>query len=462
MDMGSSNAFYTFISQQARGRKFYLMYYTWLIIQFMVSVLLVSVLMPQTLIDHIWLGHSRKLILLALLAAFMQQQVWATVTQLGESTRQTLKVQLLGLSVIASHSVVIVALYFANWLSITTVLVAITCEYLLATMVSTKLLFSTSHDKAEAPDQSMKEIFGEYWIFCRPLILLAVASFIYEFVDRWMLQRYAGSIQQGFYQISAQLAGVCLLATASILNIFWKEISEANARQDKQRVAYLYNKVNRGLLMIGAVMSCFMFPWAEEIVILLLGTAYQKSWPVFAIMLMYPIHQSMGQVNGTMFLACAHTKTFTVIAIIGQIASIPITYLLLASSSDILVPGLALGALGLAIKMVGMNILLVNIQAWLIARLNGWKYEWKYQVVGITLVFTLGYIIKVAICYFIPTALLVTEKLSFIFAILLSGAVYLFGIGVFLWFYPQIAGIDKVEFRSLIFKCIPLRRRMVD
>ncbi len=458
IDMGSGSAFYTFISQQTRGKNFYLMYYAWLLIQFTATVLLVTVLLPQHLINQIWLGNSREIILLALLASFMQQQVWTTVTQLGESTRQTVKVQLLGLTVIATHSVIVMILYFGGWLSIVAVLLAIIGEYILATIVSTKLLFSTPHNAASVAESSISEVLSEYWKYCRPLILLAIVSFLYEFADRWMLQKYGGATQQGFYQISAQLAAVCLLATSSILNIFWKEISEANARQDHARVALLYNKVNRGLIALGAVISCFMVPWAEQIVTLLLGPAYLQSWPIFAVMLIYPIHQSMGQVNAAMFFACAHTKTYTAISIFGQIISIPVTYLLLASNTETLIPGLALGALGLAIKMVGMNILLANMQAWLIARLNGWKYEWGYQAIGISTVLALSYLVKQSVCYFIPAAELVTTGISFIPALILSGIIYLAVVVAMLWHFPTIAGLDKAELRAFVIKYNPFRK----
>ena len=456
MDMGSGSAFYTFISQRVRGRTLYLIYYTWLLIQFLVTVLLVTVLLPQSLIDRIWVGHSREIILLAFLASFMQQQVWATVTQLGESTRQTVKVQLLGLAVIATHALVVLALYFGDWLSVTAVLIAIIGEYLFAAMVSGKLL-RASHSAAEIHEPGTRELLLEYWRFCRPLMLLAMTSFLYEFADRWILQTFAGSIQQGFYQISAQLAAVSLLATSSILNIFWKEISEANACQDKSRVAYLYKKVSRGLFMLGAVMSCFMIPWAEEIVTFLLGANYQKSWVVFAVMLIYPIHQSMGQVNGTMFLACAHTKVYTFIAMIGQAISIPISYFLMATPTNILIPGLGLGALGLAIKMVGMNILLVNIQGGIIARINGWKYDWSYQLVGIAWALALGFLVKIVVCFFLPISVVLAYKINFLLALTLSGGLYLLGVAALLWLYPQIAGIDKSELQSFVAKYIPFR-----
>ena len=456
MDMGSSNAFYTLISQKTRGSKFYLIYFVWLLLQFTVSLMMVAVLMPQSLIDRIWFGNSRQLIILALLAAFMQQQVWTTIIQLGESSRQTVRVQVLGLLVIASHATVIVILFLAQWLSVTAVLVAIIIEHLLAALISTKLLYGGLDIKKDVPDQNVKQILNEYWQFCRPLMLLAVVSFTYEFVDRWMLQRYAGSIEQGFYQISAQLAGISLLATSSILSIFWKEISEANALQNKARVAYLHKRVSRGLFFISATISCLMIPWAEELVTQLLGTAYTESWPIFAILLMYPIHQSLGQVNGAMFLACSHTKTFTAIAIFGQVASIPATYLLLAPDAGSFVPGLAFGALGLAIKMVGMGILLVNIQACLIARLNGWRYDWKYQIIGIGTLLMIAYSAKILVSQLFPTELLFTEKIYFILAFLLSGLIYLTGVMVFIWKCPQMACIDKGELEMLVRKFIQL------
>lgn len=458
LDMGSSSAFYTFISQRARGKAFYLLYFAWLLIQFTVSVLLVAILLPQSLIDQVWLGHSREVILLAFVASFMQQQVWTTITQMGESSRQTVKVQLLGFAVIATHLIVVITLNIFQWLSVTTVLIAIIAEYVMSAIISSKLLFGAAQSATEATESSVKDILGEYWKFCRPLMLLALASFAYEFADRWLLQKFAGSSQQGFYQISAQLAAISLLATTSILNIFWKEISAANEKQNKQRVAYLYNKVSRGLFMLGAVLSCFLVPWAEQTITLLLGAAYQASWTIFAVMLLYPIHQSMGQVNGTMFLACTRTNAYMVIGIVGMVVSIPVSYFFLAPTTDLLAHGLALGALGLALKMVGMNVLLVNIQSWMIARFNGWKYEWKYQVVGIAAVFSLGHMSKTTICFLLPAACVPNEKLNLVLGLSLSGVLYLFCVAVFIWICPWVAGLERNEMRSLVVKYNPIPR----
>lgn len=82
-----------------------------------------------------------------------------------------------------------------------------------------------------------------------------------------------------------------------------KEIAEARARGEHGRVAILYTKINRGLVILSAVIAGLLLPWAKQIVAILLGPTYVKAWPILAIMFLYPIHQSMGQIGGTMFMA---------------------------------------------------------------------------------------------------------------------------------------------------------------
>ena len=62
-----------------------------------------------------------------------------------------------------------------------------------------------------------------------------------------------------------------------------------------------------------------------------------------------------------------------------MIVSLPVSYLLLARH-DAAVPGLQLGALGLALKLVVLQILTVNVQGWLIARHWRWRAGEWYQL----------------------------------------------------------------------------------
>ena len=459
MDMGTSSAFYTFIAQRARERAFYLVYFIWLALQFLVTVLVVLVILPDTMIDRIWLGHSQDVILLAFFASFVQQQVWTTIIQICEAVRKTVMVQLTGLVVVVIHLGIVLFLMEVDWLSIHSVLITLLGEYLIAAMVIWWLLHHQAGHSTAALDGKkfyLKDTFSEYWVFCRPLLIIAIVSFFYEFLDRWLLQRFGGSEQQGFYQISAQFAAVSLLATASILSIFWKEIAEAHEQGDHIRVERLYHKVSRALLMLGAVISCFLIPWSEQLALLLLGDAYADAWPVLAVMFLYPIHQSMGQINGTMFMACKRTKSYMNITLLGMLISIPVSYFMLVSSDEWLIPGLALGALGLAIKMVGLNVFLVNVQGWMLARYHGWKYQWKYQVVGVLSLFGLGYLVKMfTVLMVVDIFLADVDKLTIVFMMIAAGFLYLVVVLIFVWFCPRLFGAEREEIQLFLGKRVP-------
>lgn len=447
MDLGSSSAFYTFIAQRSREHAFYLVYFAWLAAQFVITVLVVVVVLPDSMIDRIWLGHTRDVILLSFLASFMQQQVWATVIQVCEAARKTVMVQLTGLSIVVVHLCIILLLMQMAWLSVAVVLVLLLSEYSIAAiLIWWQLNKQSKHHKLPLDNDkfNLKEVLFEYWVFCRPLIIIAIVSFLYEFLDRWLLQRFGGSEQQGFYQISAQFAAVSLLATASILSIFWKEIAEAYKQNDHDRVGRLYHKVSRSLLMLGAVVACFLVPWSEQLTSLLLGSAYAAAWPILAVMFLYPVHQSLGQINATMFMACERTKPYMYLTLLGMFISMPVTYFLLVPSDIWLVPGLGLGAFGLALKMVGLNVLLVNIQSWLLARYHQWKYEWTYQLEGLLVLLSLSFTIKLLAIYFAGDDGLLKLD-TFVLLLMMGGAgiLYLFGVCAYLWFRPSIFGLDR-------------------
>lgn len=453
LDMGSSNAFYTFISRQPRGRTFYLLYFGWLLLQFAVSLLMVAAILPQGVVERIWFGHSREMILLALVASFMQQQVWTTITQLGESGRLTVKVQALGLAVAVAHLGIVATFVSMGALTVKVVLLALVGEYLMVLPFASQLLRIPALLSSALAEPPSAMILAGYWRFCKPLVVVALMAFVYEFADKWLLQRFGGSGQQGFYQIAAQMSAVSLIATTSILNIFWREIAEASARDDKERLARLYKKVSRGLLMLGAAVSCILIPWSQQIVSSLLGSAYQASWPVLALMLLYPIHQSTGQVNAAMFMACERTSAYMAIAVAGQIISLPISYFLLASPAQHPIPGLGLGAYGLALKMVGLNLVLVNFQAWTIARIGGWKFQWAFQLVGIAVLLLLGYVSKLCAEALFSSA----ASLGLPFRALASGCLYVAAAGCFLWVCPWVAGIERDEL-GLLLRSLGMRR----
>ncbi|MFH1618674.1 MAG: lipopolysaccharide biosynthesis protein, partial [bacterium] len=347
LDLGTANAFYTFISQARRPVRYYTFYGLWLVAQFFITIVVVALLLPEALLVKIWLGHSRPVILLAFAASFFQQQLWQTINQIGEASRKTVKVQYLNVSLAAVYLCAAFFLSFSGAISVSAILITLIVLYCLAALLSIRVL--SPFDPAPEPASGAitpGQMFEKYRAYCFPLVALSLVGFAYDFSDKWMLQRFGGANQQGFYQVAYLLASISILATTSTLNIFWKETAEAIKLQNTARVYHIFCKVSRGLFMFGAVLSGFLIPWSGQIVSVFLGKAYSPAGPVLTLMLLYPVHQSLGQIAGTMLLAGERTKQYLTVSAGFMLLSLPISYLMQAPSEGLLVPGLNLGAVG--------------------------------------------------------------------------------------------------------------------
>ncbi len=112
LDMGSSLAFFTFLSQRRRSPRFVYIFGCWVSMQFFLSLALICWVIPDSLIEQMWVGESRFLLILAFIATFMQGTVWNLASQMAEASRQTKRVQRLNTIVVALHFGVMSFLWF--------------------------------------------------------------------------------------------------------------------------------------------------------------------------------------------------------------------------------------------------------------------------------------------------------------------------------------------------------------
>lgn len=439
LDMGSSSAFFTFLSQRPRSKRFIRSFYIWLTAQFLIPLFVIGLLFPKQWIEIIWHGENLNLILLAFAAAFMQNSAWPIVQQAGESQRQTIWVQGIGVIVMGMHLLAVVLLWYFGILGLYAIFLAIALEYLIAAIVAHHRFKYISEDKAGTIDSPNEKIFRIFFRYCLPLIPYAWIAFGYEFADRWLLQNFGGSVEQAYYTVGAQFAGIALIATSSILRIFWKEIAEAHHREDPERTGKLYKKVSRLLFLVGAMIAGFFVPWAKELLQQVLGAAYIGGATTLAIMFLYPVHQSMGQIGGTMLLATERVSTHVVIGIIFMIASMGVSYLVLAPG-DAFIPGFNLASEGLAIKMIVMQLIQVNVMAYIIARSWNWPFDWVYQPVSLLGCIFIGWLAYFLVNEIIGNAFSVFVVMGF------GGLVYIMLMTGFLYTLPWLAGLSREEF----------------
>ena len=254
----------------------------------------IAIFLPDSWISSIWIDQNRMLVLASFAAVFLQQSAWQTVILIGEANRMTQKVQVLWLTLAAIHFALVLALWLLGLLSLSLLFTLIIIEYLAGLLLAEKILSVRTWE--EVPFV-YKSVFREYIVYCAPLVIYSWADFFRQFADRWFLQNFGGSLEQGFYGVGQHFALVCSLFTIALHKILWKEIAEAREKQNLERVRLLYKRATNFLLTASAGLSGFFVPWSQEIIEVLLGVSFLGGASVLAIMLIMPIYQSMGQIT---------------------------------------------------------------------------------------------------------------------------------------------------------------------
>jgi O-antigen/teichoic acid export membrane protein len=400
LDMGSSSAFYTFLSRRRRGWPFFRRYAGWLALQLGI-VLAALCILPPSWLGGIWLGQPRMLLLAAAVAGFVANQFWRCVQQIGESARETIMVQVAGAGINTLHAVLMGFLFLRGRLTVVFVLTAISAEYaLIGVLFACLFPWSRVCDKEHVEPEFRKSL-SDYARYCRPLVIAGWAGFTYSFADRWLLQRFSGSIQQGFFSLGQQFATVSLLAAASFINILWKEVAQAHERGDIDAAGRLFLRSGRLLYFVAAALACFGIPFSRDVLTRLVGEAYAGGWLTFAVLALFPLHQTLGQINGTFFHATGRTRLVMLFTLLSAASSVIFGYLVLAPGSSA-VPGLGLQSIGLAVKMVLLQAALVNLQGYVICRSEGWRWPFAYQLGIPCALLALSLLCRAAVSWF-PT-----------------------------------------------------------
>jgi O-antigen/teichoic acid export membrane protein len=249
----------------------------------------------------------------------------------------------------------LIAVYFIN-----IGLISLLC-FLMILYFKFKLKFCLKLPTSE----ELRKYYREFYQYVGPLVLAAIVGFICLVGDRWLLQSYSGSLEQGFYSISFQIGTICFLVTSSVAPLFMREVSVAINEKNHLKMQYYFSKFVPILYFMTCVLSCFLFTHARIATNLIGGEKFNDATVAVGIMVLYPIHQTLGQLCGAFFYASEETGLYGRISMIISLIGLPLTIFLLAPSTSL---GLDLGSMGLALKTVLIQFLSVNILLFFIAR----------------------------------------------------------------------------------------------
>lgn len=367
-DAGTSTGFYTRLSQRQQDRGLVRFYA--LIVGAVLAVVagLAAVVFAARLQTLLWPGQTGRYIWMALGFSWL---LWChqVVGQMLDAFGLTVPGELMRMAQKLLGALVLVALFLAGVLSLASFFAY---QYAtLALLIGLWAVVLSRYGRSLLPTESLPEAslrrYGaEMYEFAAPLAVMGMANLIFGIADRWLLQWFAGSSQQGFFGLSVQIGAICFLFTSALVPIWMREMAIAHSRGDIGSMRRMFLRYVPLLYAVAAYFAVFVAWQGGRIATLFGGRAFAGAGAAVAIMALYPVHQTYGQLSGTVLLVTGQTKLYRNLAVITASVGVPATLWLLGPRR---LGGLDLGATGLAIKMIAIQFIGVNLQLWFNARM---------------------------------------------------------------------------------------------
>lgn len=444
-DLGTSTALYTLLSQRLEDSKLIKFYYRVMSLIIFVILLLFFIAYISDLEKIIWPDQNYLYIFLAL--------IWGMLTwilQIFQKIIDAYGYTVLGERLKIFNKIFGVVLILSFYIfGLNKLLYFFLYQYVILFMVIIGFIFiikksnTKSYSNEKLSHKDITKYTHEFYNYSSPLFLSSIFVLLTSLLDRWILQTFAGSIQQGFFGLSFQISTLCFVFTSAMTPLFMRELSIAHFADDLNKMKNLFNKFVPILFAISAFISLFLALRSDELSNIMGGKGFVQASIAVSIMALYPIHQTYGQLNESVLLATKKTKLYRNLSIISALIGIPFTIYFVGPSQY---GFLALGATGLALKMVIVQILGVNLEMWFNSKILNLSFvRLLFQQVSILLIFFLvSFSIKLL---FVPIGL--SKLLSFI----LEGASYsLVCLIIFLIFSKSLISISPIDLIKIIKK----------
>lgn len=283
---------------------------------------------------------------------------------------------------------------------------------------------------------------SEFWSYSHPLLSYSLVGMIAVLADRWLLQRLAGATEQGFYGLAVQVGSFCLIFTSAMIPLLARDFARASHNLDKERISRDFGTHVPRLYAASACLGVFMASEADQVATVLGGDKFTQAGIATALMCLYPIHQTCGQINGSFFYATGQTTLYRNLGLINIALGLTLTVILLGPPQ---IGGLALGAEGLATKMLLTQFFAVNVQSWIICRQLKRSF-WGLMVQQIFVLFALAFLALIArIGGAISSPIVIVQLMTslLLYSISLVAVVFL---------SPRVVGLTRADLNNLVSK----------
>lgn len=439
LDNGAQQAFFTFSSQERASGSLTKLYALVLGGQFTLVLALIALAYLTGKID--WLWHGQRIDQIVLVTTLD----WAlfvalSLQQLGDTKARTAYPQLTGAAVAALTLLALLVLRFANELNFYSFVWVNLGGALLTCAILIYRFMIRNRGQFWSGRLQVRQYAARWWRFASPLILPQYYLPVVSYLGLYLIQKWYGSAEQGYYALALQWSAFAMVFTTSGVWIFWREIAH-HAGQDLQHTAAVYRRFSTLFFFMALVLAWGLSAGSAPLVQIVAGERFRPAAPVLAVMAFYPISQTINQLTAATMKATERTATYARWSILLSLPDLLLTYLLLAPSSARL-PGLQLGAVGMAIKTALYGLLTAEVYDWLNCRYLKMSYA-KILARKALAAAVVGAVALLALD--VGTAWLQRMGAGAIGALLAGSTAYLAVIALLVLVWPAAAGVTREQ-----------------
>lgn len=291
---------------------------------------------------------------------------------------------------------------------------------------------------------------GEFIRFSAPIFVNGVVAAVALMAERWLLQHFDGNVQQGYFGLSQKVGMACFLFISAMVPLVMREFSIAFGRKDMRLMAELYDRFGPMLFSLAAYFACFVAFEASFIVRLFGGVQFTGAIAAVQVMSLYPVHQGYGQLTTSAFYAAGRTRSVLWVSVAVNILGLVLAYVVIAPQSG---GGLNLGALGLAIKTVTVQIVSVTIMIRLLSGIIPISF-WRTLGQQILCLLVMGGLAWGAAR---TRVLFSTEIPALDFVI--HGVLYTAAVGAVVFLVPRVFGLRRADMQRIFTLARRISRR---
>ena len=311
LNMG--NAYYTFISKRRYPSIYNYVFAFSQLLLFSVLIFLFLAFIKSILFYDLKL----EFILVCLFGSFVFFSLRQQAIYILESHRKSLLLQILLVTFSLINLAVISYYGYKEILDIGTIFLSMSVVYFSLWVLT--IQFIPISNSLKTAKISFKKEFVSYRNYIVPLILSMVVIQVGVIFDRWMLQTYSGSIEQAYFGISYRFAVIATILSASVVNIFWKEISSLIERNKSEEAIKLLIEWHSLVIKFILFACLFIFINAENLILLTYGEEYSGSVKTLKIMAFFPLLQTSVHLLTTYLFSDSLTSPIAKISIISSL-----------------------------------------------------------------------------------------------------------------------------------------------